>query len=155
MQPAHEIAFGHGNGSRQERLSEILSNHKAGIWHYVAKAMGIEGKITDRVRQDFNRRMVEQHDVAVTEENIRSFVDSVFQNSGKFLADSVEEAFDEFTKYHPENREHVEGWKSNDSWKVNRRIVMPHWLEINYDGKIRASYNSRCDDAEKALCLIA
>lgn len=92
--------------------------------------MGLEGKLTTKAREGFEEKMRRQHPYAVTEDNIRKFCDGIMANAHSFLSDSVLEAFDAFTKYYPENREHVEGWKSNDSWKVNRRIVMPNWLEF-------------------------
>lgn len=58
--PSHEIAFGSGSGTRQSRLADILEDRKAGIWHYVSKAMGLEAKLTTKARDAFNERMREQ-----------------------------------------------------------------------------------------------
>lgn len=77
-------------------------------------------------------------------------------NGRGFLEDSVLEAFDVFTKYWPENREHVEGWKSNDSWKVNKRVVMPNWLEFGWgNDRPRMAYRAQHADVERALCLLS
>jgi hypothetical protein len=32
------------------------------------------------------------------------------------------------TKYHENNRVHVEGWKNNDAYKIAKKVVMPHYL---------------------------
>lgn len=70
--------------------------------------MGLEGKLTTKAREGFEEKMRRQHPYAVTEDNIRKFCDGIMANAHSFLSDSVLEAFDAFTKYYPENREHVE-----------------------------------------------
>ena len=72
--------------------------------------------------------------MAFSEENVYALVESIFLNRGAILQQCVVEAFDIMTRYYDENRVHVEGWKTNDAWKVNRRVVLPrvvsalcHW----------------------------
>lgn len=60
LEKSHETAFGYGEGTRQSRLANILDDRKAGIWHYVSKAMGLEAKLTTKARDAFNERMREQ-----------------------------------------------------------------------------------------------
>ena len=38
---------------------------------------------------------------------------------------SVANVFDELTRYHNGNTNHTEGWKTNDSYKVNQKLVFP------------------------------
>ena len=49
------------------------------------------------------------------------------------MRDSVVEVFDMATKYHEKNIIHVEGWKTNKSWKLNKRIIMPS--VVTYDNR--------------------
>jgi len=52
--------------------------------------------------------MREQGSLAITEDNIRKFADMIFMNRGNIMENAIREVFDEFTKYHKENREHIE-----------------------------------------------
>ena len=38
---------------------------------------------------------------------------------------SVANVFDELTRYFKGNTNHTEGWKTNDSYKVNQKLVFP------------------------------
>lgn len=90
--------------------------------------------MTDKVRQDFRKKMESQKDFAITPENIRLFVQAVVSNSGSFLEDCVVEVFDSFTRFHEHNREHVEGWKTNSSWKVKRKVILPYFVKTRWGG---------------------
>lgn len=85
----------------------------------------------------------------------------VFQNRYNILDNAIVEVFDEFTKYHQDNRVYIEGWKTNDSWKVNRKVILPYWIKYEknwYRGSngfdINYSYTSKMQDIDKALAYI-
>ena len=66
----------------------------------------------------------------------------------------VLEAFDTLTKHYHENREAVEGWKTNAAYLVGRKFILPYmgntWGEgLSYD-RVRD-----IDDLEKALCFVS
>lgn len=127
-----EIAANSSNGT--EAVNEVLSQLKIGVWENVASELKLEKYMTDKVRQDFRNRMKEQGQMAVTPENIRLFVQAVLTNAGTFLEDCVVEVFDSFTKFHEENRVHVEGWKTNSSWKVKNRVILPYFISTRWGG---------------------
>jgi hypothetical protein len=62
--------------------------------------------------------------------------------------------FDLFTMYHKENRCHVEGWVTNKSWKVNRKVILPHFIGIGWSGRWDISYRRHQEfaDIDKAMC---
>ena len=61
------------------------------------------------------------------------------------------------TRYYDENRVHVEGWKTNDAWKVNRRVVLPRVVSVTFSGSGYLSYgNSRqnLNDIDRAMAFL-
>ncbi|MGL5316001.1 MAG: hypothetical protein ACRC92_22285, partial [Peptostreptococcaceae bacterium] len=47
----------------------------------------------------------------------------LIQNSGQIFQNCIEESFDYLTMYYPDNRVHIEGWKTNERWRAIRFIV--------------------------------
>ena len=48
------------------------------------------------------------------------------------MCQCIVEVFDSLTLYHEQNRVHVEGWKTNDAWKVNQRFILPDIVSSFY-----------------------
>lgn len=68
-----------------------------------------------------------------------------------------EEAFDIMTRYHGENRVHVEGWKTNDAWRVNRRVVLPRVVDVWYGGDGHLTYGDtrqNLNDIDRAMAFL-
>ena len=63
---------------------------------------------------------------------------------------------DNMTRWHEENREHFEGWKSNDCWRINKRVIIPNCAEERGYDNWGFSYHkdSEVDDIDRALCLV-
>lgn len=73
------------------------------------------------------------------------------------MEQAVNEAFDHMTKYHETNRVHIEGWKTNDFWKVNKKVIFPYGFEYSLSDKPRIAYKSIniLDDIDKAMCFLS
>ena len=54
--------------------------------------------------------------------NIFRLAEIIMQNSSSILENSIIEIFDWWTEHYHENRLHVEGWKTNSAWKVNKKM---------------------------------
>jgi hypothetical protein len=143
-------------GSPHNKYHSFLDNVKVQIWNNIIKQLNIEKYMTSKVREDFDRKVREMGNMAINEANIKNVVMAVIQNSGNILEDGIVEVFDIFTKYYKENRVHVEGWKTNDSWKVNRKIILPYVIKAeSYNSHYRAEYSAKFSDIEKCLCYIS
>lgn len=110
---------------------------------------------TKKVRQDFQNMKDQQGSMAFTKENIINLYEQLYQNRSNIMVSCIEEAFDLMTKYYDENRVYIEGWKTNDQWKVNRKVILPrardHW---NSYPKLTWEFRDTLEDIEKAMCFI-
>jgi len=149
-----EIAW--WSGSLNDRYTLYIETFKQWIWSKIAEELKISKYMTSKLRDDFHKFMREQGTLAITHENIHAFADMVFSNRGNIMDNAITEAFDIFTKYYKENRVHIEWWKTNDSWKVNKKIILPNWISIWWSGWFNISYDaqSKMSDIDKALCYI-
>jgi hypothetical protein len=112
--------------------------------------------MTVKVRDDFREKMSSQKNIAISKKNIMDFVSALIQNSGNILEENISAVFDHFTKYHFENREYVEGWKTNERWKVGKRVILPNIVDTQWNG-LKISYDKeyQLSDIDKALCYIS
>jgi hypothetical protein len=76
-------------------------------------------------------------------------------NRDTIIQDSIQQVFDKLTHYH-QNRVDGEGWKSNKSYRLNHKIVIPYGIRYEYNmwsmsyGQVRELYG----DLDKVLCYI-
>ncbi|SNR90154.1 class I SAM-dependent methyltransferase [Hymenobacter mucosus] len=146
--------------------NEFCDNLNQSAWHVVLDKVNIQKYMTNQVRKDFERYGRAQGYMQFCKENVASLVEMVFENRTTILDKAVVAVFDIFTSYHKENRVHVEGWKSNDKFKANRKLVLPNWVrwddwstarDLKTYGS-RFNINSHCgshySDIDKVMCYL-
>ena len=93
--------------------------------------------------------------MAFTKQNMLNLIESLYYNQEEIMTNCIIEAFDLMTKYHEENRVHIEGWKTNKSWKVTKKVILPN-MRDNWASHLKLSYTAddKIKDIEKAMCFI-
>ncbi|HBX50130.1 MAG TPA: hypothetical protein DEH02_03570 [Bacteroidales bacterium] len=154
------------SGNNNSRYNKFCDGMKQEIWSIVLQKTNVEKYMTHTVRQNFHKFTKAQGCIDFTKENVFALVEMIFENRGQILEQAIADVFDIFTKYHPENREHIEGWKTNDKWKVNKKIILPRWVrygeymsqhDLKKFGdcfKTNYSYHSEYSDIDKVMCYI-
>ena len=64
-------------------------------------------------------------------------------NFDHIINDCILDVFDQLTKYHKENRVYIEGWKSNDYFFINKRVVLPHMTGFKSSGGLEIHYSAK------------
>ena len=144
------------HGANGDAYNEFVDSLKMASWKHILKTVGIDRLMTSNVQKNFGKFTEGQGSMALTKENINKLVMMLVQNSGTILNQAVIDVFDLFTQYHKENRCHVEGWKTNDSWKVNKKIILPNYVTMGY-GEFFTTSTYRWDefrDIDKAMCYL-
>lgn len=129
-------------------------------WESVFRDTKIAQTLTQKTREELELLKKERGDMEFNSENIDNLIEILYLNKNKILESCIIEAFDYLTKYHKENRVHVEGWKTNDKYKVNRKFILPFVIEIKKYGNYESwGYNystlNKLDDLDRAICHIA
>lgn len=157
-----ELKF--NNEPIKKRYNDFLDAMKLEIWQKVINEMGMERYMTSSVRENFQKFIIQQGAMDFTRENVFSMINMLFANTDNILNQAILDVFDLFTKYHKENRCHVEGWKTNDMWKVNKRIILPYWITYGeystadylkiHGSKFSLNYTKRSEnsDIDKVMC---
>ena len=151
------------SGSPTNRYNSTMERIKRRFWGEIFDKTKIGDKLTSSVRQDFYKEQEVRGIMPFTRDNIEELLEMLMMSSNQIFKKCIEECFDHLTKYYPENREHIEGWKTNERWVVGKKFILPNfrsWIDIKYQGRdnftrsIDYTGRSKIDDLEKALSHI-
>lgn len=161
-----EMAWDSASLSRKAGFNKFTKEIKHEMWQIVFKKTNIEKYMTHKVRENFHEFSKQQGYMDFNRENVIALIEMIVSNRGNILEQAIVDVFEIFTKYHEENRCHVEGWKTNDAYKVNQKVIMPYWVKY---GEYRSSYDlkeygdkfshnysreSEYSDIDKVMCYI-
>jgi hypothetical protein len=140
-----------------QRFNLFVDGIKLEAWKTILGKLNIQKYLTNSVLKNFNEFAKNQGALDLTKENIHSLVMMIVQNRDTIMTRAVLDVFDIFTKYHKENREHVEGWVTNESWIVGEKVILPHYIEMSYSGCYGTNhrYWDEFRDIEKVLCYLS
>jgi len=134
-----------------EWILEINKN----FWIQWFQNTWIRWKITSKVYDDFIKDY-ENSNLDFNAKNIWVVKDIIMWTSWKIMEENFNTVFDIFTKYHPDNRVHIEGWEHNSAWMIWKITILPDMVALNYNWKIRGIKNTdHCRDIDKVFCQLS
>ncbi len=132
-------------------------------WDKVLKSNMLQKFMTSNVLKNFSEFKSHQSNMSLTKEYIFKVINLLFENRHNILDQAIVDVFEIFTSHYKENR-NSEGWKTNDSYKVNRKIIFPYWVKYgdysnaqwlkDYGSDFSTHYREDYNDIDKALCYI-
>lgn len=150
-----------GNGSDKtemvkQSLNEFVEALRKSAWRTVINLADFHKYMTEKVRKEFESQIEIVSHMEFTGDNIRAFLKNLIADYDTIIEDCIDEAFDLMTRYHEENRVHVEGWKSNDYFFVGKRVVLPNMCcHYGLGKKVKWEKVRELDDIDKAIAHIA
>ena len=106
--------------------AEFLRLHRKDAWLSVFKMMQFHRWLDKKQTEDLIRDISQGAHFPFTVENIRGTLENVLSMRRKLFEQSAWNVFEALTKYFKGNTNHTEGWKSNDGFKVNQKLVFPY-----------------------------
>lgn len=149
--------------------AEFLRRHRRLAWTSVFRQMEFNRWLDSQQQERFMRDVERDSTIPFTAENIRSTLENVFMSRKRLFEESVANVFDNLCSHAVENGEgpkmpgcvrRSEGWKTNDSYKVNQRLIFPYGVELSFNGRLRQrGYGSgtsavACLDLDRILCVL-
>lgn len=136
-------------------LNDQIQAVKDLFWGYVFERTKIGSAATSSVRAEFEQQRAQNRHMAFSVENVTAVLYAIRDNYPAIIERCVVEAFDKITALHKDNAVHTEGWVTNKSWKVARKIIVP-W-GVSWDDKwktwsARSYQDAFFDDLDKACC---
>lgn len=145
----------------RDKYNLTLDTVRRGAWHQLFQRSQLRSIVTERVKKDFDAWNAQQGQAEFSRENILEFFVMLLVSRNQILHQCVTDVFDMMTRFDEKNRVHTEGWKTNDSFRVNKKVILPHFVECwNYAANRRQlSVNHRAwdkaQDIDKAMCLVS
>lgn len=148
-----------------EVLREEIDRLRRGYWELILDTDEFRKLLTNDAIQKLNRQIEVANEMEINLTNIRMLLMALGANQREIMLDSVVSIFQKITDRHmtaySSNVHYYNGWKTNSSYKINKKIVIP----IKYspfdswdfrDVYTRINYDVRrwIDDIIKALQLI-
>jgi len=133
-------------------LNDFVEGLRKSAWRTVINLADFHKYMTEKVRKEFESQLEIVSQMEFTVGNIKAFLKNLMADYDTIIEDCIEEAFDLMTRYHTENRVHIEGWKSNDYFFVGKRVVLPNMGDTWMLGKkVRWEKIRVLDDIDRAL----
>lgn len=158
--------------TKKESFNIFCDGMKGNMWKIIFSnlnnitSFNMEKFMTHSIRKNFSEFAVKQGHMDFTRENVWNVITMLHDNKEAILERAIVEVFDVFTSYYKENRAYQEGWKTNDKWKVNRKIILPRAVrygeystgpnlkEYGDNFKLHYESHSQYSDIDKALDYI-
>lgn len=116
------------SGSNKQKYNHLSKSLKVFMWRQVINELDVKKYMSASVSKNFEAFIAQQSNVAFTKENVASFFQLIMNNRVNIWEQAIVDVFDVLTRYTEENRYHVEGWKTNDKYKINRKVILPYWV---------------------------
>jgi Domain of unknown function (DUF4942)/Methyltransferase small domain len=131
---------------------------KSRFWNTLFQKTKIAQKTTSAFQKKFQEGALEITNMAFNKSNILEILSIFFENRSEIMQDCIKDVFDTCTKYHANNTNHSEGWKSNRTSKVADRLIIPSLRLYEYDSWTWIHSGDRfgtfADDFDKVLCWV-
>jgi hypothetical protein len=159
-------AMGLGNAHRAR--AEFLRLHRRLAWTGVFDQMDFHKWLDSKQQERFLRDVERDATIPFTADNIKSTLENVFLSRKRLFDESVANVFDELTSHAVENgsgpvapaaaRRRGEGWKTNDNYKVNERLVFPYGCRrVDYGSGFSMNHGDSdriYTDLDRILCVL-
>lgn len=141
----------------KKEVNEFIDELQEKAWGNIITATEFSRIMTSGVQASFESTIQQTAKLEFTEYNIRQFLINLLGNRQKIYDDCILNVFDELTQYYPDNRVHVEGWKSNDYFFINKRVILPHIISKGWGDKVNwhHSYGQKLQDLDKVMAYLA
>lgn len=149
-------AFMNG-GSNNTKCNEFRDRLNASAWETVLGSLNLDGIMTTSVKEAFDKNLEAAGHMPLTKRNVQGVVSAIIGSAGETMKQCVVEVFDLFTRYYSDNRiPNQEGWKTNKSWYCNKKVILPHWVELKWSNGMQISYSrsKNYKDIDKACCWL-
>lgn len=117
------------SGTPERKYNHLAGNLKKYMWRQVIDELDVKKYMSSKVRKNFEAFIQQQSQMAFTKENVALFFQMIMNNRKNIWDEAVIDVFDVFTRYSEANRMTVPKWKTNDRYKINRKVILPYWVK--------------------------
>ena len=113
-------------------------------WDKILNTSKFRELLTNEAYDDLQKKINSLSDLEITLQNVSLMIQTLSQNQYSILNDTLVKLFEKYTSYHQseysKNIHYYNGWKTNDAYKMNKKIIFPSYLSYYWKWE-RSSYN--------------
>lgn len=135
----------------------LLKLNKA-AWKTVFRLTGMKKRMTERMRQQFEKHENDTSLMAFTRKNINAAIQLLLENNERIMLQCILDCYDELTRYSKDNLEPDKRFKTNNAYRVKKKVIIPYCVEWSPHWGFSIKYNVRdgiISDLDKAMCFLA
>ena len=140
-----------------QSLDAKIAELKKNFWRYVFDKTEVGRRTTSKVQEEFSKFQVETSNMSFNIYNIRKVRETLLANINHIIGKCLLDTFDKATGLHENNMIHTEGWKTNKSYRLNRKIIVPWGISHDKWGYWSTDWR-KCDfyrDLDKVMCFLS
>lgn len=142
-----------GKEMTQSRFQKQLQKWS---WKWIFSKLDMQKYVTSSVYQKLNAHIEKYSNQKFTMNNIYRLLDVIIQTQWERMSETLLEAFEYITEHHHENRQIIEGWKTNKNYMVGKKFILPYLVSESYSNnkylRFEWRWAEKLDDFQKALC---
>ncbi|QCF28108.1 DUF4942 domain-containing protein [Hydrocarboniclastica marina] len=116
---------------RADQFNKAYLQLKERAWSSILRSTTVIGRLGSSAQKRLEAEFEKITPLAFTEANIYGFLEGLLLQQSDLQVEMMCDVFDQFSKYHPNNRVYYCGWKSNAKHRVNafrlkmNRFILP------------------------------
>lgn len=119
--------------SRISKFEEIELHFRRIAWRLLADRLGVWAVMSIAKAAEFRRQLDDGDLPEVTAENVTQTILGLVAQASDFAAEAAREVF-EMLRPHS-------AYKTNDVFRVGRKVILAYWVECPYGDRLRLSYH--------------
>ena len=139
------------DSSFKEQHTEL----KALFWQDLFTLTDIGNRIGSKTKKEFQKFAIDQAKLEFSEHNIMEMLQIIMANIDQAMNDLVVYCFDKLIGHHIDNKNFMEGWKTNSPDKIKKgKVIYPTRGMYDEWGWRKHYIPEFLDDLDKALCWV-
>lgn len=146
-----------GGSDRDVTINEYIRQTRLKYWRAIFQHSTFTDKLTSNLLNDLQASVNKFKDYEFSAYNILTLIIRMNGKVAQGIEDTIIKLFDDWTarSYYEDspNRHYYNGWKTNDCWRVGKKVIIPFYDAFDtWDKRFRAwSVMSRFRDIEKVF----
>lgn len=119
--------------------AEFTRTLRRGAWMHALNQMEFQKWLDSKQTEQLMRDVEQSSALAFTAENVKGTLENIFLSRRRLFEQSVWNVFEALTRHYKGNAtgdvgsgDGISGWKSNDSYKVNLKLVFPYGCRYSF-----------------------
>ncbi|MCK2000780.1 DUF4942 domain-containing protein [[Brevibacterium] frigoritolerans] len=148
--------------TQTEKIDSYIKTLRYKYWATLFRTEQFTDLLTSKLRREYFKKIQELEDYDFSLYNIFQIQEDINKSILQSVEDTLVDLFEEFSHkhhWHPEtsnNTHYYDGWKTNKSWKINKKVIILLNAYSNYEKKFDCDYNviDKLTDIEKSISYL-